>query len=334
MTELFQIKGYAFGWMNVLDVLVGIFLIIQFYRLIKRTLAVKVFLGLLMVCSVYFLLRILQMPVVYDMKEVFQLYGYEFRWLNILDLLIVVFLVIQLYRLLQGSLAFNIFVGLLVVYAAYFLVQALKMPILTNILQNFINVGIIAIIIIFQPEIRKFLLVLGKKTPLSKDSFFTKLFLPDKFKSYKEEENIIDELVIAVARMAASHTGALIIIATSYRVKFDTASSITIDANVSAKLIESIFAKNSPLHDGAMIIIGNKILAAKVILPVSENPDLPTRIGLRHRSGVGITEHSDNLAIIVSEERGAVSYAQDGTLVQNVSLEDLKIKLYEVLIDG
>jgi len=103
---------------------------------------------------------------------------------------------------------------------------------------------------------------------------------------------------------------------------------------VSAKLIESIFEKHSPLHDGALIIVGNKILAAKVILPVSENPNLPTRIGLRHRSAVGITEHSDNLAIIVSEERGTVSYAIDGVLTQDVSLEDLKVKLYEVLIDG
>ncbi|MBS0029617.1 diadenylate cyclase [Chitinophaga sp. 22321] len=268
------------------------------------------------------------------MKEVIQFYGVEFRWLNLLDLLIVIFLIIQLYRLLKGSLAFNIFVGLLMVYAAYFLVRALQMPILTSILQNFINVGIIAIIIIFQPEIRKFLLVLGKKTPLSKDSFLTKLFLPDKFKSYKEEENIINEIIVAVSRMQSTSTGALMVIATTYRVKFDSASSIPIDGNVSAKLIESIFEKHSPLHDGALIIVGNKILAAKVILPVSENPNLPTRIGLRHRSAVGITEHSDNLAIIVSEERGTVSYAMDGTLTQDVSLEDLKVKLYEVLIDG
>lgn len=268
------------------------------------------------------------------MEDLFHFYGYRFNWLNILDLAIVIFLVIQLYRLLKGSLAFNIFVGLLMVYLAYFIVSALHMPILSNILQNFINVGLIAIIIIFQPEIRKFLLVLGKKTPLSKDSFFTKLFLPDKFKSYKEEENIINEVVTAVARMAASRTGALIVISTTYRVKFDTAASIALDSNINSRLIESIFAKASPLHDGALIIVGNKILAAKVILPVSENPNLPTRIGLRHRSAVGITEHSDNLAICVSEERGTISYAQDGDLVQDVSLEELKIKMYEVLVDS
>lgn len=268
------------------------------------------------------------------MKDVYQFYGFEFRWLNVVDLLIVIFLVIQLYRLLKGSLAFNIFIGLLMVYAAYFAVRSLQMPILTNILENFINIGLIAIIIIFQPEIRKFLLVLGKKTPLSKDSFLTKLFLPDRFKSYKEEENIINEIIVAAGHMAASQTGALIVISTTYRVKFDSASSIAIDGNVSAKLIESIFEKNSPLHDGALIIVGNKILAAKVILPMSENPNLPTRIGMRHRSAVGITEHSDNLAIIVSEERGTISYAQDGQLVQNVQLEELKVKLYEVLVDG
>ncbi|PUZ20661.1 TIGR00159 family protein [Chitinophaga costaii] len=268
------------------------------------------------------------------MKDVIHFYGFNFRWLNVLDLLIVVFLVIQLYRLLKGSLAFNIFLGLLVVYAVYFLVRFLGMPILSNILQNFINVGIIAIIIIFQPEIRKFLLVLGKKTPLSKDSFLTKLFLPDKFKSYREEENIINEIVMAASHMASRKTGALIIIATTYRLKFDSASSTTIDGNVSARLIECIFEKSSPLHDGALIIVGNRILAAKVILPVSDNPDLPSRIGLRHRSAVGITEHSDNLAIVVSEERGTISYAEDGELSMDVSPEDLKVKLYTLLIDG
>ncbi|SEW38281.1 TIGR00159 family protein [Chitinophaga sp. YR573] len=268
------------------------------------------------------------------MQEFFHLYGYRFNWLNILDLTIVIILVIQLYRLLKGSLAFNIFVGLLMIYLVYFIVERLRMPILTTILQSFINVGLIAIIIIFQPEIRKFLLVLGKKAPLSKDSFFTKLFLPDKFKSYKEEENIINEVITAVGRMAGSRTGALMVIANTYRVKFDTASSILLDSNINAKLLESIFAKASPLHDGALIIVGNKILAAKVILPVSENPDLPHRIGLRHRSAVGITEHSDNIAIIVSEERGTISYAQDGKLVQDISLEELKVKMYEVLVDG
>ncbi|MGN6511150.1 MAG: diadenylate cyclase CdaA [Chitinophaga sp.] len=270
----------------------------------------------------------------YNLKDVSQFYGFEFRWLYVIDLVIVIFLVIQLYRLLKGSLAFNIFLGLLMVYVVYFIMRFLEMPILTNILQNFINIGLIAIIIIFQPEIRKFLLVLGKKTPLSKDSFFTKLFLPDRFKSYKEEEHIINEVITAVGHMAASQTGALIVISTTYRVKFDSASSISIDGNVSAKLLESIFEKSSPLHDGALIIVGNKILAAKVMLPMSENPNLPTRVGMRHRSAVGITEHSDNLAIVVSEERGTISYAQDGQLTQNVSLEELKVKLYEVLVDG
>ena len=145
---------------------------------------------------------------------------------------------------------------------------------------------------------------------------------------------MINEIITAIGHMMATQTGALIVISTTYRVKFDTASSIAIDGNISAKLIESIFEKNSPLHDGALIIVGNKILAAKVILPVSENPNLPTRIGMRHRSAVGITEHSDNLALIVSEERGTVSYAKDGQLVQNVSLEELKVKMYEVLVDG
>lgn len=261
------------------------------------------------------------------------LWGHSYRWLNILDLLIVIFLVYQLYRLLKGSIAFKIFWGLVVVYAAYFIVRYLKMPLLTNILQNFINVGIIAIIIIFQPEVRRFLLMLGKKIPFSEENAWRKLLMPDKFKDYHEEEELIQHLILAIGNLANTYTGALILVASSYKLRFDTTSGVPIDGHVSARLLESIFKKDSPLHDGAVIIANNKIIAAKVVLPVSDNPQLPPRIGLRHRSGVGATEQSDSLAIIVSEERGNVSYAEGGKLTMNVSLEEMKSKLYQKLIE-
>lgn len=261
------------------------------------------------------------------------LWGYSFRWLNILDILIVAFLIYQLYRLLRGSIAFKIFWGIVVVYIVYFIVRALKMPLLTSILQNFINVGILAIIVIFQPEIRRFLLLLGKNIPFSEENAWRRWLVPDKFKDYRQEEELIQHLVMAVGNLANTYTGALILITNTYKLRFDTTSGVPIGGTVSARLLESIFKKDSPLHDGAVIIANGKLVAAKVVLPVSDNPDLPARIGLRHRSGVGATEQSDALAIIVSEERGNVSYALDGRIYMNVSLEDLKSKLYEKLIE-
>ncbi|HVB02589.1 MAG TPA: diadenylate cyclase CdaA [Chitinophagaceae bacterium] len=260
--------------------------------------------------------------------------GRNIRLLNILDVIIVILIVYQLYRVLKGSLAYNIFWGLVVIYCAFFLVRFLQMPILTNILEKLVSVGLIAMIIIFQPEIRRFLLVLGKSTPFSREGFVNKLLSTDKFRRHRLEEQIINHIILAVGNMAGSYTGALIVLSHAYRLKYDTTTGVAIDGNVSARLLESIFKKGSPLHDGAVIIAENKIVAAKVVLPVSENPDLPPRIGLRHRSGVGASEHADSFSIIVSEEKGDISYAQGGKLYQNISLEELKVKLYEVLIKG
>lgn len=215
----------------------------------------------------------------------------------------------------------------------YFVVKFLKMPLLTSILQNFINVGIIAIIIIFQPEIRRFLLLLGKKIPFSEENAWRKLLMPDKFRDFRQEEELIQHMMLAIGNLANTYTGALILVASTYKLRFDTTSGVSIDGNVSARLLESIFKKDSPLHDGAVIIAGNRVIAAKVVLPVSDNPGLPPRIGLRHRSGVGATEQSDSLAIIVSEERGNISYAEDGRLFMNVSMEELKSKLFQKIIE-
>jgi diadenylate cyclase len=261
-------------------------------------------------------------------------WGKDIRLLNILDLILVILLVFQLYRVLRGTLAYNIFWGIVVVYTAFFLVRFLKMPILSNILEKLVSVGLIAIIVIFQPEIRRFLLVLGKRTPFSREGFIMKLFVTDKFRSFRQEETVINNIILAVGNMAASNTGALIVLIHSSRVKFDTTSGVPIDGFVSARLLESIFRKGSPLHDGAVIVTNNRITAARVVLPVSENPDLPPRIGLRHLSGVGVTEHTEALSIIVSEEKGDVSFALGGKLFQHASMEELKVKLYEALIEA
>ena len=261
------------------------------------------------------------------------LWGYSFRWLNIVDVLIVAFLIYQLYRLLRGSVAYKIFWGIVVLYIVYFIVRLLQMPLLTTILQNLFSVGVLAIIIIFHPEIRRFLLLLGRNIPFSEDNIWRKFLVSDKTKDARRQQELTKHLIMAIGNLANTYTGALIVVTNSYKLRFDTSSGVPIDGQVSARLLESIFKKNSPLHDGAVIIAEGKLVAAKVVLPVSENPDLPPRIGLRHRSGVGATEQSDALAIIVSEERGNVSYARDGHLYMNVSLEDLKALLQEKLIE-
>jgi len=263
------------------------------------------------------------------------LFGEQLRILNILDVLIVIFLIYELYRLLRGSLAFYILLGLVVVYLTFLLVRYLQMPLLTDIFQSLLNVGVIALIIIFQPEIRRFLLMIGKNTPFAREGFLKKfpwrIFKP--IKEADEEEHIIQFILTAVENMANSYTGALIVITNTYKLRFDTTTGVSIDGHISARLLESIFKKGSPLHDGAVIIANNRIVAAKVVLPVSENPDLPPRIGLRHRSAVGATEHSDALAIVVSEERGTISYAKAGKLYQNVTLEELREQLYLKIVE-
>ncbi len=262
------------------------------------------------------------------------LWGYTFRWLNILDVLIVIFLIYQLYRVLRGSIAFKIFWGIVVIYIAYLIVHALRMPLLTSILDNFIRVGILAIIVIFQPEIRRFLLLLGENIPFSENNIWKRLLSSDKTKDAEKRKRLVRLIALASANLANTYTGALIIITDSqnYKVKFNTSSGVVINGEVSARLLETIFKKNSPLHDGAVILAAGKLVAAKVVLPVSKNPALPKRIGLRHRSGVGATEQSDALAIIVSEERGNISYAKEGELHMNVSLDDLKKQINEKLL--
>src|SRR5699024_2794050 len=143
-----------------------------------------------------------------------------------------------------------------------------------------------------------------------------RLLSSDKTKDAEKRKRLTKLIAMASGNLANTYTGALIIITDNqdYKVKFNTSSGVDINGIVSARLLETIFKKNSPLHDGAVIISAGKLVAAKVVLPVSKNPDLPKRIGLRHRSGVGATEQSDALSIIVSEERGNISYAKDGVL--------------------
>lgn len=251
------------------------------------------------------------------------------RWLDIIDILLVAFLFYELYKLLKGTVAINIFIGILALFLVWKVVSILEMELLDQILGGFISVGFIALIVIFQPEIRKFLFTLG--TPnfaLGIRKRF--IFWKSNLKNYKIELDI-DAVIVACQRMSESHQGALIVIAKTNELNTFTDTGEIIDAGISSPLIENIFYKNSPLHDGALIIVRNKIRAAGCILPVSANKEIPARLGLRHRAAAGITEQSDAIAIIVSEQTGRISYCKKGELSRKIQPAKLKDFLVEEL---
>lgn len=248
------------------------------------------------------------------------------RILDVIDVLLVALLLFSLYQLLKGTAAVNIFLGILAIFVIWRLVKTLQMDLLSDLLGAFTSVGFIAFIIVFQPEIRKFLLAVGSPGFLNKNrfiSFFSRNHLQD--------SNLadIDPVVQACHRMSHSSTGALIVIAHKNDLTEFKETGLAVDAIISDQLIESIFYKNNPMHDGAVIISENKIAAARCILPVSSNMDLPPELGLRHRAAIGITEKNDSVAIIVSEQTGRISYCRNGELSLDIKASGLKTMLTE-----
>jgi diadenylate cyclase len=245
----------------------------------------------------------------------------HFGVLDFVDILLVALLLLELYRLIKGTTAMNVFLGIVAFYLAWKLVKQLHMVLLSEILGQFINVGIIALIIVFQKEIRQFLLLLG--TPKFIRNANQNLFFWSKNSKVVKLTNFLP-IVIASQRMANNMTGALIVIAKRNSLKEYIETGETIEANISEHLIENIFYKNSPLHDGAIIIVGDKIKAARCILPTTERVDLPVSLGLRHRAAIGITEESDAISIIVSEQTGEISYVKASAITYNVKPFELK----------
>ncbi|QIA07960.1 diadenylate cyclase CdaA [Draconibacterium halophilum] len=242
------------------------------------------------------------------------------RFLDILDILLVAFLLYQLYRLIKGTVAFNIVIGLFSLYLVWLIVRALNMQLLGSIMGQFIGVGVLALIIVFHPEIRKFLVFIGTNYNVNKILMLDKLFGQGKPKSIKHRQ--IENIVEACQAMGKTKTGALIVIAMETELNEQINTGEKINAKISSVLIRTIFFKNSPLHDGAIIIKGNRIVAAGCILPLTQK-DLDKALGLRHRAAIGMTENSDALCIIVSEERGSISVAQKGEIKRRVSKETL-----------
>lgn len=244
---------------------------------------------------------------------------------DLLDILIVGYLIYQIYKLLKGSVAFNIFIGVMLIYIFSWLVKLLQMDLLSSLLGQFVSVGVLMLLIIFQPEVRRFLLILGNNTLRQRSNFFNRL-LAGKFKIFESKtlSQNADAIYKAILRMSKAKTGALIVFANNLNLEYFSNLGILLDAKISQPLIESIFTKESPLHDGAVIISNNKIHAASCVLPVSSNPDLPKSVGLRHRAAVGVTENTSVSAFIVSEETGIISYAVEGKLFRKITESRLK----------
>jgi diadenylate cyclase len=242
---------------------------------------------------------------------------------DIIDILIVGYLMYQLYKLLKGNIAFNIFIGVLMLYVVWWLVNQLEMDLLAAVLGQFVSVGVIIIIIIFQPEVRRFLLFLGKNT-LRQRSNFVERIIDRNLENTEEKGRQIRAIRSALLRMSKRKTGALIVLARNLSLEGLVTSGVALNAEISEPLLESIFNKESPLHDGAVIIAGGKIISASSILPVSEKPNLPKSIGLRHRAAVGITERVDVTAFIVSEETGYISIAMEGKLRRKIKENEIK----------
>ncbi|MDF7814334.1 diadenylate cyclase CdaA [Hymenobacter sp. YC55] len=250
-------------------------------------------------------------------------------WIDVIDVLLVTVLFYQLYKLLTGSVALKIFLGFMSIYLFYLVVKAAGMELLTSILGQFMSVGVLAGIILFQQEIRRFLLNVGKVTAFERMRNF-----PWRRDNSAAERMNITPFVEAAKSLAGKNTGALI--------AFNLASDLTpfansgdlIDATVSKRLLMSIFNKTSPLHDGAVIISRGRIQAARCILPVSENPDVPAALGLRHRAAIGLSEVTDAVVLVVSEETGQMSLVRGGEVFRNLAPADLRTRLNEFLFDA
>ncbi|MFN8357047.1 MAG: diadenylate cyclase CdaA [Spirosomataceae bacterium] len=252
----------------------------------------------------------------------------DIGFIDILDIILVAFLLYQVYHLIRGSIASRVFLGYLLVYVAYLLVKALGMELLSTILGQFMEVGVLALLIIFQPEIRRFLLLVGKSTSIQDSKWFRRFF---PHHTSFENEKTIQEIADSARMMAATHTGALLVIQREDDLKKYIDSGDELDAVVSKRMISSIFFKNSPFHDGAVIIHEGRIKAARCMLPVTENPNIPATLGFRHRAAIGMSEATDAVIVVVSEEKGEITLVHTGGMFRSLTANELAQKLKQHL---
>jgi len=235
----------------------------------------------------------------------------DYSFLDILDVLLVATLLYYIYKLLRGTVAINIFIGITIIFLIWKITEALKMEMLSGILGTLTGGGVIALIVVFQQEIRKFLLMLGTTNYTSKRNFLKQLSF---IKSDVYTETDVETIVHSCESMGESKTGALIVFERTQKLDFVKTTGDAMNIEVNKPILDSIFFKNSPLHDGALIIKDNIIVATRIVLPLSDK-SMPARFGLRHRAAVGISEKSDAVCLVVSEETGKISYIKDGEFV-------------------
>lgn len=244
---------------------------------------------------------------------------FDITIMDIVDVVLVACLLFYLYKVMKDSGSLNVFLGILIfIFSWLFVSKMLQMRLLGSIFDQLMSVGTIALVIIFQEEIRNFFRTLGSHRQLK---FLSRFFSRDR------KENVAADvmpIVLACNSMAQQKVGALIVVQRNMSLDDIVKTGETINANISQRLIEAVFFKNAPLHDGAMIIQDGRITAAQCILPVSHNLNISKKLGLRHRSAIGITENYDAIAIVVSEETGTISAAIGGKLMQNLDARKLE----------
>ena len=254
---------------------------------------------------------------------------FEFGIKDIIDIVLVALMLFYIYRLMKESRSLNVFMGILIFVVFWLVVsQVLEMKLLGSIMDKLVSVGVIALIILFQEDIRKFLYNLGAHQRVRT---LRRLFANNDKQNKEDLKQTIMPIVMSCLSMSKKKVGALIVIQRATPLDDIVATGEPIDASINQRLIENIFFKNSPLHDGAMIIAAHRIKAASCILPVSHDLDIPKELGLRHRSAMGISQESDALAIVVSEETGAISVALHGAFQLRLSAEELESILTKYL---
>ena len=239
-----------------------------------------------------------------------------FTFIDFIDIILVAAIMFWIYRATRGTNAPYIISGIIMIYLMWVVVRTLNMELLSNILGQFVSVGVIALIIVFQPEIRRFLQMIGMRQ--KRFNFIARIFN----RNDNTSVTIIAPIVQACREMSAHKTGALIVIGRQSDLRLITEGGIAIDAKISTPLLENIFFKNAPLHDGAVVVEGDRIVAAKCILPVTQS-DVPKSYGTRHRAAIGMSEISDAIILVVSEETGGISIAHGGTIHRDIAPDQL-----------
>ncbi len=241
---------------------------------------------------------------------------------DVLDILMVAAVIYIAFKWIKGSAAFNIFIAILSLLLLRFLVNVMNMKMMSALLGTVIDIGTVALVVIFQPEIRRFLFNLGRKAFNGRDSLLRKFFRQDPTALSAVS---IDEVVQACFEMGEQKVGALIVIPHQASLEDIISTGDIVDAHISKRLIENIFFKNSPLHDGAMIINEDKIVAARCTLPISDRTDIPARFGMRHKAAIGVSERYDVSVIVVSEQTGRISFISEGKISPVDNVNTLKL---------